>query len=65
MEIDHIQPKSQGGTDRIDNLIVIHRPCHDQRHSNKSEGIHDKDRRTEEPDEVETLTSGFEDESFS
>ncbi len=33
LEIDHIQPRSQGGTERLDNKWVLHRHCHDVRHS--------------------------------
>jgi RNA-directed DNA polymerase len=33
IEIDHYQPKSQGGSDRLDNLFALHRHCHDQRHA--------------------------------
>jgi RNA-directed DNA polymerase len=29
MEIDHIQPKSQGGKDKYDNFQLLHRHCHD------------------------------------
>ena len=40
MEIDHIQPRSQGGTDQLDNKCVLHRHCHDRRHANHdAEGI--------------------------
>jgi RNA-directed DNA polymerase len=65
IEVDHLTARSQGGTWKIDNLVALHRHCHHQRHSKLSGGIHDKDCMTEEPDEVETLTSGFEDEPFS
>ena len=44
IEIDHIQPRSQGGSNRLDNKAALHLHCHDQRH-----GIHDKDSSTEEP----------------
>lgn len=27
-EVDHIKPKSQGGTDELDNLQAINRDCH-------------------------------------
>lgn len=33
IEVDHIQPKSQGGSERIDNKCALHRHCHDSRHS--------------------------------
>jgi RNA-directed DNA polymerase len=29
VEIDHIQPKSQGGKDTYSNLQLLHRHCHD------------------------------------
>ena len=31
MEVDHLIPKSKGGTDRITNLRLVHGHCHDQR----------------------------------
>ena len=37
MEIDHIQPRSQGGTDRIDNKWLLHLHCHDERHAKLAE----------------------------
>jgi RNA-directed DNA polymerase len=33
LEIDHIQPRSPGGTERLDNKCVLHRHCHDLRHA--------------------------------
>jgi RNA-directed DNA polymerase len=33
IEIDHYQPKSQGGSNQLDNLFALHRHCHDQRHA--------------------------------
>jgi len=43
MEIDHIQPRSQGGTDQLDNKCVLHRHCHDVRHAKDStQGINNK-----------------------
>jgi RNA-directed DNA polymerase len=35
-EIDHIIPKSLGGTNTLDNCQVLHRHCHDQRHADFS-----------------------------
>jgi RNA-directed DNA polymerase len=37
MEIDHIQPRSEGGTDRIDNKWLLHLHCHDERHARVAE----------------------------
>lgn len=31
MEVDHIQPRSQGGKDSYDNLQLLHRYCHTQK----------------------------------
>lgn len=59
IEIDHITPRKDGGTDELSNLFALHRHCHDQRHAKKQEqGTHDKSRSTEEPDELETFMSG-------
>jgi len=33
LEIDHIQPRSMGGSEKIDNKCVLHRHCHDARHA--------------------------------
>jgi RNA-directed DNA polymerase len=58
IEIDHITPRSQGGTDERSNLAALHRHCHDQRHATLyGGGIHDKDCPPEELDELETLMS--------
>jgi RNA-directed DNA polymerase len=58
--VDHITPKSQGGTDATDNLQLLHRHCHQKKHGKPCGGVDDNHRTTEEPDEVETLTSGSE-----
>jgi 5-methylcytosine-specific restriction endonuclease McrA len=29
--VDHIQPTSQGGTDRLDNLRLVHEGCNQER----------------------------------
>ena len=57
-ETDHIIPKSLGGDDRLMNLQLLHRHCHDQKTaqdgSNQvraSRGVTDKDHLTEEPDD--------------
>jgi 5-methylcytosine-specific restriction endonuclease McrA len=31
MEVDHIQPRSQGGKDEYKNLQLLHRHCHDEK----------------------------------
>jgi RNA-directed DNA polymerase len=35
IEIDHITPRSEGGTDALSHLCALHRHCHDQRHAKK------------------------------
>jgi RNA-directed DNA polymerase len=35
IEIDHIQPRSQGGSEKLDNKCLLHGHCHDQRHATK------------------------------
>jgi RNA-directed DNA polymerase len=48
IEIDHIQPRNQGGSDRIDNKCALHLHCHDERHAQRkgtqeqATGIYDK-----------------------
>ena len=56
LEVDHLLPRAAGGRDDLPNLRLLHRHCHDQR------GLHDQHHASEEPDEVESLTSGFADE---
>jgi RNA-directed DNA polymerase len=67
LEIDHITPKSLGGKDEYKNLQILHRHCHDTKTTEDGSvgGTHDKRQIIEEPDEVESLTSGFVDERFS
>jgi RNA-directed DNA polymerase len=67
LEIDHITPKSLGGKDEYKNLQILHRHCHDIKTTEDGSvgGTHDKRQIIEEPDEVESLTSGFVDERFS
>jgi RNA-directed DNA polymerase len=61
IEIDHITPRSEGGTDALSNLFALHRHCHDQRHAKKHAwGTHDTSHLTEEPDEGKALMSGSE-----
>lgn len=64
MEIDHIIPRIKGGKNTLDNLQLLHAHCHDSK--TRTDGslerrISDNDCVTEEPNEVETLTFGFED----
>lgn len=50
IEIDHIQPRSAGGSDRMENKCALHRHCHDQRHAKDAmTSINDNDSTTEEP----------------
>jgi RNA-directed DNA polymerase len=43
LEIDHIQPRNQGGTGRLDNKCILHRHCHDVRHAKDgAQGINHK-----------------------
>ena len=49
--VDHIVPKSKGGTDATDNLQLLHRRCHLRKHGKSSDaGVNDNHRTTEEPD---------------
>lgn len=67
IELDHIQPTSQGGPNRYANWQLLHGHCHDQKtrldHSVPLKGIRDKDQLIEEPAESNRLTAGFEDKS--
>ncbi len=60
MEVDHIRPRSSGGTDRRDNLQLLHRHCHDHKTASdaRSLGTSDKRHVTEEPCEGLTLMHG-------
>jgi RNA-directed DNA polymerase len=40
MELDHIIPKSCGGTESVKNLHVLHRHCHDTK--TRNDGSYDK-----------------------
>lgn len=67
MEIDHIIPRIKGGKNTLDNLQLLHAHCHDSKtitDGSLERRISDNDCVTEEPNEVETLTFGFEDESL-
>jgi len=33
METHHLKPKRQGGADKEDNLVLLHKHCHDQYHA--------------------------------
>jgi RNA-directed DNA polymerase len=58
--VDHVTPKSEGGTDATDNLQLLHRHCHQRKHGKPCGGVDDNHQTTEELDEVETLTSSSE-----
>ena len=65
LEIDHAIPVSLGGTELYVNLQLLHRHCHDQKTATDgsvaaSRGTDDNSQTVEEPDEVISLTSGFE-----
>ena len=48
--VDHIVPKSEGGTDAADNLQILHRHCHLRKHGKSSDvGMNDNHQTTEEP----------------
>ncbi len=57
LELDHIIPKSKGGTNRRDNLQLLHKHCHhhktkeDQQTLVVKTGTHDKSFITEERSE--------------
>jgi RNA-directed DNA polymerase len=61
MEVDHIIPQGHGGTNRRDNLQLLHRHCHDRKTASDAHrpGTSDKRHVTEEPCEGPTLTHGF------
>lgn len=53
IELDHIIPRSLGGSDVLwTNRQALHRHCHDQRHAafQAERGVHDKNPTGEEPD---------------
>jgi RNA-directed DNA polymerase len=65
LEVDHLIPKSLGGTDLYVNLQLLHRHCHDQKTATDGSvaarrGTDDNSQTVEEPDEVISLTSGSE-----
>src|SRR5260370_855510 len=65
LEMDHLNPKSFGGTDLYVNLQLLHRHCHDQKTATDGSGAarrgsDDNSQTVEEPDEAISLTSGSE-----
>lgn len=40
IEIDHIQPGSLGGSDKLDNKCLMHLHCHDERHAKRRHSEH-------------------------
>lgn len=62
METDHIIPKSLGGDDRVMNLHLLHRHCHDQKTAKdgsavRGRGVTDKDQLIEEPCAVKVAST--------
>ena len=58
VEADHIIPRHLGGDNRLMNLQLLHRHCHDQKtaqdgsnQAQMSPGITDNDHLTQEPDD--------------
>ncbi len=49
-DVDHIVPESQGGADAMNNLQLLHRHCHQQKHRSPPQGVDDSHQTTEEPD---------------
>ena len=60
MEVDHIRPRSSGGTEGRDNLQLLHRHCHDRKTASDTRRSSTSDKRhvTEEPCERPTLMHG-------
>jgi len=52
IEIDHITPKSCGGSEELSNKCALHRHCHDARHATKTSVPMTKGSVIEEPYEV-------------
>jgi RNA-directed DNA polymerase len=54
-EVDHVIPRSLGGSDHSSNKLLLHRHCHQQKTavdgSQSSSGIHDKDHAAEKRNE--------------
>jgi RNA-directed DNA polymerase len=49
MEIDHVRPRTQGGTGARWNLQLLHRHCHDHKTARDKRGTHEKRHAIEEP----------------
>ncbi|NEP27839.1 group II intron reverse transcriptase/maturase [Moorena sp. SIO3I6] len=47
LEIHHITPRSQGGTDKLNNLELLHLHCHDKKHETKIAIKHQKSNPSE------------------
>lgn len=57
MEIDHIIPKSLGGSDKSNNKQLLHRHCHDLKTAQDMTGTHDKSQAVEERNEAKVSRS--------
>ncbi len=62
MEVDHITPKSLGGSNHKSNKQLLHRHCHDKKTTQDGSSARNKRLTIEEPYEVESLMYGSEDE---
>ena len=59
IEVDHVTPRTCGGSDDLTNLQALHRHCHDQKSATdgsqthgRQRGANDNDHVAEEPDEA-------------
>jgi RNA-directed DNA polymerase len=58
MVVDHIRPKSQGGTDKLSNYQLLHRHCHQRKTTeDRQRGMHDKHQGTEERNDAKVSRS--------
>ena len=58
IEVDHIIPKTKGGTDFYNNLQLLHRHCHDVKTVNDGSGrTHEKGHKVEERSEAKVSRS--------
>jgi RNA-directed DNA polymerase len=48
METHHIKPRKQGGRDKEDNLVLLHKHCHDQYHALELKRRHDQRRSNDD-----------------